>query len=58
MLEGDLRPISDLKTQTRWFTHDGHLITFDDEHTRGSKVAWAVSFAVLSSARAIADAKI
>ena len=43
ILEADVRPVLDKKSQTRWFTHKGDLITFDDDDTRAAKAKWAVS---------------
>lgn len=41
LLDGDLRPVSDKKSETRWFNYKGDLITFDDEDTRSAKAKWA-----------------
>ncbi|KAJ8078102.1 hypothetical protein PM082_000308 [Marasmius tenuissimus] len=41
ILEGDLRPVLHKKSQTRWFTYKGDLITFDDDDTRAAKAKWA-----------------
>lgn len=43
MLDGELRPVSDAKSQTRWFNYNGDLITFDDDDTRTAKATWGVS---------------
>ncbi|EJD54185.1 glycoside hydrolase [Auricularia subglabra TFB-10046 SS5] len=43
MLDGELRPVSDSKSETKWFNYKGDLITFDDDETRAAKAKWGGS---------------
>ena len=54
-LDGELRPILDSKSQTRWFNYQGDLITFDDDGTRGAKTAWGVSIVILLNMDLVVD---
>lgn len=54
-LDGELRPVLDSKSQTRWFNYQGDLITFDDDDTRGAKAAWGVSVVVLLDIELVID---
>jgi len=47
MIEADVRSVFDSKSQTRWFNHNGDLITFDDDETRAAKAKWAVCISSL-----------
>jgi hypothetical protein len=42
LLEGDIRPVSDKSSETRWFNYKGDLMTFDDDDSRSAKAKWAV----------------
>ncbi|KAJ3505091.1 hypothetical protein NLJ89_g7596 [Agrocybe chaxingu] len=41
MIDADIRPVHDKRSETRWFNYKGDLITFDDEGTWKAKTDFA-----------------